>query len=54
MKQNEHQYEQVLEYGKDVGVDKVVFKTMQVSSKENAEKYLPENENYRRYNIEWQ
>ncbi len=51
MKQNEHQYEQVLEYGKDVGVDKVVFKTMQVSSKENAEKYLPENENYRRYNM---
>ncbi len=42
MKQNEHQYKQVLEYGKDVGVDKVVFKTMQVSSKENAEKFLPE------------
>jgi radical SAM protein with 4Fe4S-binding SPASM domain len=52
MKQNEHQYDQVLEYGKDVGVDKVVFKTMQVSSKENAEKFLPNNENYRRYNFD--
>ena len=51
MKQNEHQYEQVLEYGKDVGVDKVVFKTMQVSSKENAEKFLPQNKDYRRYNM---
>jgi len=51
MKQNEHQYEQVLEYGKAVGVDKVVFKTMQVSSQENAKKFLPDNENYRRYNL---
>ena len=36
MKQNEHQMDDVLKYGKDVGVDKVVFKTMQISSYENA------------------
>ena len=52
MKQNEHQYQDVLKYGKDVGVDKVVFKTMQVSSKENAEMFLPKNEKYRRYNFD--
>lgn len=49
MKQNEHQAEEVLRYGKERGVDRVTLKTMQVSSLENAEKYLPENEKYRRY-----
>ncbi len=49
MKQNEEQLDEVLKYGKDVGVDKVVFKTMQVTSYENALKFLPSNEKYRRY-----
>lgn len=49
MKQNEHQIEKVFDYGKEVGIDKVVLKTMQVSSYENAINYLPENEDYRRY-----
>jgi len=52
MKQNEHQLDDVINYGKDVGVDKVVFKTMQISSYENALKFLPENKKYRRYNVE--
>jgi radical SAM protein with 4Fe4S-binding SPASM domain len=52
MKQNEHLLDKVLEYGKEVGVDKVVFKTMQVSSYENALHFLPSNEKYRRYSIE--
>jgi len=52
MKQNEHQVDEVLEYGKNVGVDKVVFKTMQVSSYENAVKFLPSNKKYRRYKVE--
>jgi len=52
MKQNEHQLDEVLAYGKDVGVDKVVFKTMQISSYENALKFLPENKKYRRYVVE--
>lgn len=52
MKQNESQLEEVLKYGKEVGVDKVVFKTMQISSYENAMKFLPSNKKYRRYIIE--
>lgn len=49
MKQNEHQIKQLFEYGKEVGVDKIVLKTMQISSIENANKFLPSNEKYRRY-----
>ena len=52
MKQNEHQLDNVLKYGKDVGIDKVVFKTMQVSSYNNALYFLPTKEKYRRYNID--
>ncbi len=52
MKQNEDQLDEVLKYGKDAGVDKVVFKTMQISSYENAVKFLPSNKKYRRYIVE--
>lgn len=52
MKQNEHQLDEVLRYGKDRGVDKVVFKTMQISSLENAKYFLPENPKYRRYIVD--
>ncbi len=49
MKQNEHQLEDVKKYCKDVGVDILLFKTMQISSYENALKFLPDNPKYRRY-----
>ncbi len=52
MKQNEHQLDDVLSYGKNVGVDKVVFKTMQILSFENTIKFLPSNKKYRRYIVE--
>jgi radical SAM protein with 4Fe4S-binding SPASM domain len=52
MKQNEHQLDDVKKYCKEVGVDKVVFKTMQISSYENAVKFLPSNKKYRRYTLE--
>ncbi len=51
MKQNEHQMDDVLKYGNDAGVNKVVFKTMQISSYENALKFLPSNNKYRRYKV---
>ncbi len=51
MKQNEHQMDDVLKYGKNTGVDKVVFKTMQISSYENAMKFLPSNKKFRRYKV---
>jgi len=49
MKQNEHQMDDVKKYCNDVGVDKLVFKTVQISSYENAVKFLPTNKKYRRY-----
>jgi radical SAM protein with 4Fe4S-binding SPASM domain len=49
MKQNEHQMEDVKKYCNEVGVNKLVFKTMQISSYENALKFLPTNKKYRRY-----
>ena len=54
MKQNEHQMEDVRKYCKYVGVDKLVFKTMQISSYENAIKFLPSNKKYRRYTLDGQ
>lgn len=52
MKQNEDQLDEVTKYGNDVGVNKVVFKTMQISSYESAAKFLPSNRKYRRYILE--
>lgn len=52
MKQNEHQLDDVRDYCNEVGVDKLVFKTMQISSYENAVKFLPNNPNYRRYFVQ--
>jgi radical SAM protein with 4Fe4S-binding SPASM domain len=52
MKQNEHQLEDVKKYCMEVGVDKLVFKTMQISSYNNAAKFLPSNNKYRRYVLE--
>ena len=51
MKQNEHLTDSVIEYGKSTGVDKVVFKTMQVSTYENALHFLPVNKKFRRYEV---
>lgn len=52
MKQNEHQMDDVRKYCKEIGVDKLVFKTMQISSFENALKFLPSNKKYRRYTLD--
>ncbi len=51
MKQNEHLMNKVIVYGKDAGVDKVVFKTMQISSYKNALHFMPQNKKYRRYEL---
>ncbi len=49
MKSNEHQVDEVIRYGKMLGVDKVTLKTMQISSAENARKFMPRNKKYSRY-----
>jgi radical SAM protein with 4Fe4S-binding SPASM domain len=51
MKHNEHQIEDVKKYCSEVEVDKFVFKTMQISSYENAIRFLPQNLKYRRYSV---
>lgn len=52
MKQNEHQMNDVIKLGKELGVNKVTFKTMQVYSKESAEYFLPKNPKYLRYEFD--
>jgi radical SAM protein with 4Fe4S-binding SPASM domain len=51
MKHNEHEIEKVIEFGKDIGVDKVLIKSMQVSSYQSALEFLPQNNKYSRYLI---
>ncbi|NWF88170.1 MAG: SPASM domain-containing protein [Ignavibacteriaceae bacterium] len=49
MRQNEHLLEDVKTYAKNRYVDRLVFKSMQISNHSNALKYLPSNEKYSRY-----
>ncbi len=51
MKHNEHQIDEVFEYGKKLKVDKVLLKTVQISNKDNFDTLLPVNEEYRRYEL---
>lgn len=51
MKQNEHLLSEVRAYSKKRFVDRLVFKTMQVSSYENALKYLPTKSEFSRYHL---
>ncbi len=49
VKPNEHQIEDVLALGNELGVDDVRFKTAQVYDYENGNPLLPDNEEYSRY-----
>jgi radical SAM protein with 4Fe4S-binding SPASM domain len=51
MKQNEHQIEHVKKMAKNLGVNQLTLKSMQVYSFESALKFLPENRKYSRYEI---
>jgi radical SAM protein with 4Fe4S-binding SPASM domain len=46
---NEHQIDEVLKLGSDLGVDQVVFKTAQVYDYENGNDLIPHNEKFSRY-----
>ena len=52
MKQNEHLLDPVRSYAKERSVDRIVFKTMQVSSYKNALKFLPTKSEHSRYIIQ--
>lgn len=50
MKHNEHEIEKIKQLAKDLQVDQLSFKTIQIYTKEDI-KFLPDNPKYRRYNI---
>ncbi|NMM46786.1 radical SAM/SPASM domain-containing protein [Marinigracilibium pacificum] len=49
VKPNEHQIEDVKQLAKDLGVDKVVFKSAQIYDYKNGSPLIPENTQYSRY-----
>jgi radical SAM protein with 4Fe4S-binding SPASM domain len=49
VKPNEHQIEDVLALGKEIGVDEVRLKTAQVYDYENGNELIPDNDDYSRY-----
>ena len=51
MKHNEHEIEEIKQLSKDLGVDNLELKSVQIYSKEDVHTFLPENPKYRRYII---
>jgi len=51
MKHNEHEIEEIKQLSKELEVDNLELKSVQIYSKEDIEKYLPTNPKYRRYKI---
>jgi len=51
MKHNEHEIPQVKKLARELGVDRLLIKTTQVMTLEEAKKWLPENDKYRRYEL---
>jgi radical SAM protein with 4Fe4S-binding SPASM domain len=49
VKPNEHQIESAEKLAKEIGVDKIVFKTAQIYDYQNGSELIPENEVYSRY-----
>ena len=49
MRHNEHEMETIRELGRELGVDKVIYKSPQIYDFENAEDTLPQNPRFRRY-----
>ena len=51
MKHNEHEIEEIKLLAKELEVDNLELKSIQIYSKEDIEKYLPTNPKYRRYKV---
>ena len=51
MKHNEHEIDQIKTLSKDLGVDILAFKTVQIYIKEEIEEFLPQNKKYCRYKL---
>ncbi|MDH5475973.1 MAG: SPASM domain-containing protein, partial [Cyclobacteriaceae bacterium] len=52
VKPNEHEIEEVKQLGKELGVDKVAFKTAQIYDYENGSPLIPDNQRYSRYKFD--
>ena len=52
VKPNEHQTEEVKQLARNLGVDKVVFKTAQIYNYQNGSPLLPTQEKYSRYKLQ--
>jgi len=49
MKHNEGRLEDFIKFGREIGVNKITLKSMQIYSRSDAENLLPENPEYSRY-----
>jgi len=52
MRHNEHQLEDIQKLRKSLGVDRILFKTMQIEDFSTAQHYLPTDQKWQRYHIE--
>lgn len=52
MKQNEHQLDDVKKLAREIGVDRLLIKNIEVHNAAEAREWLPENNKYRRYNFD--
>ncbi len=48
---NENQQKRILEQGKAAGIERILFKNIQVTTVEEARNWLPQNNNFSRYKI---
>jgi radical SAM protein with 4Fe4S-binding SPASM domain len=54
MKHNEHELEAVKKLAKEIGVDRLLIKNIEVMNTQQAREWLPQNEKYRRYDFDGQ
>ncbi len=54
MKHNEHEIPAVRKLAKELGVDRLLIKTIEVHSVQEARQWLPQNKKYRRYHFDGQ
>ncbi len=54
MKHNEHELPAIRELAKELGVDRLLIKTIEVHTPQEAREWLPTNEKYRRYHFDGQ
>jgi radical SAM protein with 4Fe4S-binding SPASM domain len=52
MKHNEHEILKIKKMATEIGVDKLLFKSVGVQTAEEAREFLPDNPEYRRYELE--